>query len=83
MPSLKKKTSKILKPSTWRGLLCFRDSKITLFQQNIILPPKKFLVCLNQCNVIEKNQLLFLYVFFYLKATELLRVEAQNWSKIK
>ena len=45
LPFLKKK-----KPSTLRGQLCFRDSKITLLRRNIVLPDKKFLAWLCCCN---------------------------------
>ena len=44
----------LIKPSAWRGQLCFRDSKASLFTRNIILPLKSFLVWnwryLNLCN---------------------------------
>ena len=58
-----------LQPSNLREQLCFRDSKGILFQSYIIwFLPKKFLLlysfCLSKSNVTNKNQFLFLYVFF-------------------
>lgn len=38
------------KPSTLTGQLCFRDSKITLFRRNIVLPAEKSLASLCCCN---------------------------------
>ena len=63
LPAFKKRYQRILtlQPSAWRRQLCFRDSKITLFHQNIVLPPKNFLVqhwwYLCRCNML---------LFFYL-----------------
>ena len=91
MPAFKKRYEKILtlQLSTWRGQLRFRDSKVTLFHRNIVLPHKKFLTqhwrWFSLCNVTDKNEFLFLYAFkaTFLEATQFLRVEVQNWSIIK
>ena len=71
MSAFNKRYEKILnlQPSTWRGQLRFRDSKVTLSHRNIVLPPKKFLIwhwrrfLCKVCNVTDKNQFLFLYAF--------------------
>ena len=43
---LKKRYEKLLaiQPLAWRGQMCFRDNKVTLFYRNIILPTTKFLI---------------------------------------
>ena len=70
MPAFKKRYGKILIPqlSTWRIQLRFSYNKVTLFNRNVVLPPKTFLVwhwcCLTQCNAPDKNQLLSLYAVF-------------------
>ena len=67
---LKKRYEKILtiQPLNWRAQICFRDNKMTLFHQNVVLPHTKFLVwhwcCLSQCNVTDKTKLLFFKRFF-------------------
>ena len=57
--------------SSWRGQLCFKDSKVTLFHRDIVLLPKQLLLwhwCdLSQCNATKKNQLLFSYLASSLK----------------
>ena len=68
----KKRYEKILaiQPLVWRGQMCFRDNKVTLFYWNIILPSTKFLIrhwcCLRQCNVTDKTKLLSLFYAFFI-----------------
>ena len=58
-----KKDIKILYPFALKGeQLCFRDSKVTLFYRNIVLPPKTLVWHLCQSNVTDKSELLFSYM---------------------
>ena len=56
----------LINPQIRENSYVSRGGKVTLFQRNIVLQPKIFLVwhwcCLNQwqCNVTDKNQLLLL-----------------------
>ena len=63
---LKKYTKNSYPFALSRGQLYFRYSKVTLSHQNIVFPPKRFLVLqwcyLSHCYVTNKKELLFLYL---------------------
>ena len=52
--------------ATWRGQLCFRDNKVTLFNRNINLLPKNLLVW-HCCYLSKWNSLLSFYQGHFLK----------------
>ena len=84
--SSKKRYEKIVTfvPSTWREQQCFRDRKVTLYDRNIILSPKKLLVLLwcylSLCKVTGKNQKVLINGAKDWKGTVWLRLWSQNYD---